>query len=314
IASDHSRRTYIREIKRIIDCICSINSLKTATFKDFYNENYRRLFLELKADWNNPRDMNRNYLDSLFVRTMAYKQVESQNVYFIIGRKGSGKSTVVDVMALRHRDRFKGHIAIVADDFHLDGIYTLFNFPQLDSDTRTFFRRIDCFKFAWETFFYLCAMHLVASLSDSGELSELQQSYLPPIKELLEKINRDKLYPKPLESQRATYIIYAFQAISTFIDILIKNARTAQEFFYSDLKSRFTQREFLRHALGEPAFDAFEGLLATCQKKFFISLDGFDTSFDLFRRTSIIQKNRDDLSARTIFEIEWLSSLLILVT
>jgi hypothetical protein len=59
--------------------------------------------------------------------------------------------------------------------------------------------------------------------------------------------------------------------------------------------------------------EAFNRVIATCGRGFLLTLDGFDTAFDTFRRDSIIGYKDQVLAARTQFEIDWLRSFLRLI-
>jgi hypothetical protein len=75
------------EIQEVAQQLQVITTLKNPLFEDHYDKMYRRLFRDLKADWNNTDDKRR--IEALFVKTAAYKEVQDQLVYFHYRHGGS---------------------------------------------------------------------------------------------------------------------------------------------------------------------------------------------------------------------------------
>lgn len=313
IITDYIRRTYLPLITRIADRLTYISSMKSASFKELYDDHYDRLFLEVRANWSDPRDRQYNYTKTLFVRTIAYKRVENQVAYFIIGRKGSGKSTVADVLSIRERERYKGHVKIIADDIDLESLFNWMNLDQIRADMRTFFKRQKCFEFAWEAFIYLDCICILVDRDDEGHLTAEQSGFVPPLRNFV-----SKLLPAgnslPSREKSQVFFSYCFGAIQPFIEELIKAARSdQQQLFYSDIQLGFTRTRFFNSLFGAEVISGFDAVVETCRKRFLVTLDGFDTSFDTFRRSTTVHDEKEGLTKRALFEAEWLRALLHLV-
>jgi len=311
LITDHIRKTYLPEIRRLTDRLRFIVSITSRDFRELYEEYYQRLFVENKADWTNPKHVYNNYVHTLFVKTFSYKKIENEAVYFIIGRKGSGKSTVTGVLHQRQRDRFIGHIAINADDFDLEGPYALFHFDQVESDTTVVVSRQRCFEFAWEAFIHVCSFEILANAAMAGGLRAYQNERIGPLADVLTKVAPKRSDLSESERMRA-YFTHTFSSATTFAELCIDEAREDPKYFYSDIQARFTRLAYLRYLFGDDAITALDDVLASMRRKFLLTLDGFDTKFDMFRRRSIVEYH-DQLYSRASFEIDWLRSLLLLV-
>lgn len=302
-------RKYVPEILKVVSTLKVIGVLKSKTFDDLYDSYYPRLFVELKADWDNPRDNTQNYIETLFVKTYAYKKIKSQAIYFLIGRKGSGKTTIRDLFAFKMRDNYVYHLSIIANEFKLEALYNLFEVSRTKAETTSVFPRLDCFSFAWDAFLTLCAMDALVKIRKSHALTPHQKRLVAPIVSFINEVSFTWSVGHFLESN--AYFIYCFNKVIEFIDDCINGARPKEEFFYSDVQARFSHSRFLEFAFGIQNITAYNDIMKTLKKPFLISFDGFDSAFDNFRRDSI--QRRADIKDRAMFEIEWLRSLVQLV-
>src|SRR6185369_8118652 len=82
VVSDFVVMKYSLLIDEISEKLKFVKTLKESRYKAIYKEYFKRLFLETKADWDNVRDADNNYISSLFVKTHAYNKIKEQTVYF----------------------------------------------------------------------------------------------------------------------------------------------------------------------------------------------------------------------------------------
>jgi len=302
--SDYVAQKYMPEIRKIVASILVIRTLKSGSFEELYREYFARLFRELKADWDNPRDRDHNYVETLFVKTHAYRKVERQEVYFLIGRKGSGKTTIRDVLALTHRDKYIGHVAVVADDFNLEGLYSLFSSGRIRSDTKSVFSRLESFSLAWEAFIAICCMDVLLAQRANLQLTRYQKRRLKPIADFLHDFKRTANFNNPIDKNAAFF--FCFGSIIRFMEDCIEKARSDERYFLSDIQACFNRSRFLEATFGREVIYSFYGVLETFRRNFLVSLDGFDSAFDDFRRASI--HRAVELEQKALFEIDWLRS------
>src|SRR5690606_33356284 len=109
---------------------------------------------ESKSEWSNPEYTS--YIDTLFVKTDVFKKVLKQDAWFIIGRKGSGKSTITDILPKFEPDKYLTTIPIYADNISLITTYNIFTSNQaFFSDSKNVYQRLRLFQFGWELFLFI---------------------------------------------------------------------------------------------------------------------------------------------------------------
>jgi energy-coupling factor transporter ATP-binding protein EcfA2 len=306
--TNYAEQKFVQEIHKIIGNWRVSTTLKSSEFKKQYHELYTRLFRELKASWSDTTAENLDMLEGLFVKTDAYKQIQRQDVYFIIGRKGSGKSTIADVLAIKLKDEYKGFISLIANDFELESLYALLGDQQTASDTTNVISRRRLFEYAWELLIYICAIEILASAHSRGKLSQEQATHVKPLEEFISSLHyRTSIAPS---TGVPSHFWYAFSLSIDYVRRVIDDSESSQNQYYATVRSKLSREGFLAFAIGTEALDCFGKIVATCKKRFLITLDGFDTKFDEFRTNSIL-KYPQQLRARAIFETEWLAALLL---
>lgn len=296
VISDYARARYSTELAKVG------GRLQAIDVRSYYD----RLFVDLKAAVADFKTAS-TFLESLFVKTYAYKRVAREDVYFIIGRKGSGKSTIANMLRAINPDRFAAHLPVYVDDISLELPYALFTIGGVDSDTSMIVSRHDCFTFAWEAFFYLCCTDEFCQ-AKNDVVTEEEQARLRAI---LLQLQPD-LDIEPFERRKA-YAAYAFTSVIEFLDETIHGARSEPRVFYSDIQTRFSRQRFLQYAVGDEVIRIVDGAVSRSGQKVLITLDGFDTAFDRFRFTSLATHRRSDLVRRATFEVDWLRALLLLI-
>jgi energy-coupling factor transporter ATP-binding protein EcfA2 len=304
----YAEQKFIPEVLKIVGNWRVSTTLKSADFKRQYNELYTRLFRELKANWSDTTRANLDMLEGLFVKTDAYKQIQKQDVYFIIGRKGSGKSTIADVLAIKLKDEYKGFIPLVANDFELEALYSLLGDQQIASDTTNVITRRRLFEYAWELLIYICAIEILTSLGARGKLTAEQSVHVAPLQTFMTSLRyRTAIAPS---TGVPSHFWYAFSLAIDYVRRVIDESEPSQTQYYASIRSKLSREAFLAFSIGPEALEGFGKIIDTCKKRFLITLDGFDTKFDEFRANSIL-KYQEQLRARALFEIEWLAALLL---
>lgn len=304
------RNKYLPEIQKIAANLQFIATMKNPSFKELHDEYFDRLFLERKADWMNPRDVHHDYPEYLFVKTHAYRKILEQSVYFLIGRKGSGKSTITSLLAVVKDKTFEGVVPIVADDFDLELAYALFSWDKVQSDTRTFVNRLKCFEFVWEAFIYICIMEILVRKSQDAKLTKYQSQYMDSVREFVHKLGTQPGRDNLSTSAVPVFFTFCWNGIVRFIDDCINSARSDEQYFYSDIQLRFDRKRFFVFLFGTQILEDLERIAKYYRKSFLITLDGFDEAYEGFRRISLINYDQNEMKNRAEFEIDWLRALL----
>lgn len=308
--SNQLKNKYVSIIHQVAQQIITSATLVSKEYIKLSDTYYDELFIDLKASWHRPDNRGRDYLSSQFVKTLSYQLVSRQQGFFVVGRKGSGKSTLIQVLPLLHEERYEFSISINADHYNLESLFALYSNPQFRSDTSTAVSRVHTFEFTWESALMLSLMNLLISeeliTSESLNISQ-------PI---LTFVNRFKADCNPqsdeCEWQQSDFFNYCFGRAMDFVRSCIDEARVEPEFFLIDIQYRFKRENFLRFVFGNEVLTSFRLLLKNLKKKFLVTLDGFDTAFDSFRLESIRTNDEVHLRSRAHFETDWLRSLLAL--
>lgn len=309
VVPQHARKTILPEIQRLATQIHTLAAVNSADFAKLSDSYYDRLFVDLKASFNNPALAGHDYLSTILVKTTTFFRIESQLAHVVIGRKGSGKSTITQVLPLMHPDRYQGIINIVADEFNLESLYSLYSDRQFRSDADAAVSRDVAFELTWEALLMLAAMDESIRLADREVLSEVQVRLLEPIRQFIEKIRGTS---SNSSLGVGDLFNYAFSKIMEFVRDCIDGARSDPSVFLVDIGVRFNRARYLHFVFGKEVLEPFRHLVRTFLRRFLITLDGFDTAFDKFRLESIRMNDDEKLRRRAHFEVDWLRSLLSL--
>jgi energy-coupling factor transporter ATP-binding protein EcfA2 len=303
------QNTFTHPIQSLASQIHAESAVKSQAFIKLSNSYYDRLFVDLKASFNDPIFASRDYLDTILVKTSTYFRIESQLAFFVIGRKGSGKSTLTQVLPLTQPDRYQGIIEIIADDFNLESLYGLYSDQQFRSDVNAAVSRDRAFELTWEALLMLAAMDVILNFSINGLLNSVQSRLVEPIEKFINNMKGNS----PLTHWRTGDLFnYAFTGTMSFVKDCIDGTRSDPALFLVDIGVRFNRERFLAHLFSSEVMDSFRMLLRTFNKRFLITLDGFDTAFDRFRLDSIRAYDEEKMRRRAHFEVDWLRSLLSL--
>lgn len=271
---------------------------------------HEQLFRNLKADWIDLDDQERDKQNHIFVKTHAYKRIKDQTVTILVGRKGSGKSTVTQQIAFNSGDKYKYHSPMDADKVQLQYIFDLFEEPQANSDIKNIFSISRSFRYSWELFIYLYCMNVIAKEYIENKISDERKSDAEVVKNFVFKILQDPDHIDFMDNSAA--FIYSLNKLNMFTRHCIQTSRNDEEFFRSDIVSKFTICNFLDFSLGPDVIDSFNRVIKGCKKRILFSLDRFDNAFIEYRKSNLfLQRNNPELfDQRVTYEIYWLTSLL----
>ena len=196
-------------------------------------------------------------------------------------------------------------IDIIADDFDLERIYSLYSNDRFRKDTMHVFGRQKVFRFIWGATILFAFLHKICELEDVVPPSG---SYvMSPIKEFIDSIfgtqGADMLHT-------SIYFTYCFNKMIEFMDECINSARDEPALFYVDIERNFSFEKYLRFVFGEEVIMSWRSILRNIKKKVLVTLDGFDSAFDRFRRVTLAIEDQAERKRRVNFEIDWLRALL----
>ena len=296
-------RLYEDKIRRVIDEINAYHSGRSSSVYDDYDELKEKLLEQTKHDYLRGDPKFAKLFERVFVKTHAFKNVTKQSCYIMIGRKGSGKSTIIHYLSFAANNKYKGAIEINVDDFDLEFMYSFMTSAQMHADLDTVIRPVKLFEIVWRLFIVISCMYVLSDEELLGRLTNEQAKMMDPINSLLERINvKVDGSVKYVALYRWCYAIIIRQ-----IEASIQAARNDQPEFSGDLALLLDPQYMINQALVRECYLAFNKIIEICERRFLISLDGFDTAFEEFRiQTQISAFDDKEMQRRAKYEIDWL--------
>ncbi len=307
-----TKSRYNNEIEKFVSQIFTYHSYQLPSFETSFEELLMRFFEETKHEHLRGDPLFENVLEKVFVKTHAYKKVKRQTSYLLVGRKGSGKSTISHYLAQESENKYKDCVEIYVNNFSLEYLYTFLSSRQMHADLDSVVSRVQVLEVVWEAFLYICCMNAVIEEYRGGKLKKAQVENLPPISNYLSNIVGDPILETEL-NQRASFQ-WCYSRALEILDDAIRVSREGLANFNYDLAKRLEPSVLLREILTDECYEAFECILAMCTRRFLVSLDGFDTLFEEFRiKSQEVEKRDDERRERTRYEIDWLRAFLHVV-
>jgi energy-coupling factor transporter ATP-binding protein EcfA2 len=200
----------------------------------------------------------------VFVRTMTYEKVRNQESHFIVGRKGSGKSTLTEQLELQNPNRYSNHVRIDFSRISLSFIYSYYTDRQFLSDsasTRSY--RAEFLELVWECFFLMCLMW---HRKDLDYFSTWLTSAL-----------RDDITDYTAPEFFNAALSHSIEKFQEFQNTAITQSRDS----LASLPARLSARRFLEFAFGKSLVRSISAIAA--EGKTLVTLDGIDSAFHDYR-------------------------------
>lgn len=243
-------------------------------------------------------------LNNLFVTTTAYRKIEGGSRYILIGRKGSGKTSIVHHLAEANKFKYGKPIDISVDDFDLSIPFTFLTDQLWDSDTQHVKARVRILEIIWELFLILCLMR-----NYLGQKQLRGYTYLHDIEKELSAlpakfdVSDDEWYPMAFA--------WAFGSVMAKIKSAPEEAKGANlAEFASDITYHQAATPVISGILGEKASNALWEAGAVQTGRFLVSFDKFDRQFEEFRHNTLATDANHTKASRVAFELDWLRSFL----
>lgn len=276
---------------------------KTDQYFSDYENILKNLFIDTKSE-------HVDLPNQLFIKTEAYNKIIKQQKYIIIGRKGSGKTTVKNTISSITGCKYKGIISIIADQFSADETYQLlFLNEKVRSDIENNFSKLDSYKIIWNSFITLYCIYVVYKEYLTNGFTKIQQlQHITSLEKTIINIfnNKEKILVLSDEVITKTIYFYVITNLERYIEYIVNKSRDHMQFYRTDIRSSYTSDAFLQYLIGDNAYHDFYYILSYCDKKIFITLDGFDTKFELFKNVTVTLNDESERNRRLDFENLWL--------
>ena len=316
-------------IKAIAKQIESKIDVRTPLPEKKYQEMLDRLFAKTKfnRDWIREHP---EFLNHLFVSTRSYERVKSQDALFLIGRKGSGKSTISNTLPELESDYYKACIPILADHINLLSAVKYIN-PK--SFTESFFFVTDkhgdfskefmefnplhsLFKYAWLGLIYICFIDQLYQLGAKGALNKEQMNYY---KDLKDEFDHFTFRQREHIDTSKYFSLTSAEFLEFWNDNVTKALDNSNKFFdvIRFIESNVNEEQFLLYLLGNKMLTSLRKISELCDKHIIMTLDDFDSAFSI-SRDGISDYDYLGTIKRTGYkeqsvESAWIHSLMMLV-
>ena len=300
----NSQRKFTNFIDEIIRLTKTNNMLNDITYIDL-SEKYQSLLKNTAADGTLKR--------SCMIKMPAYNYIVNQNYYFVIGRKGSGKTTLLETVEKLEPDIFMNRYKILcpinAEDINVNTIYLCAE--ELWSD-RKYISTSEITDLYWEIFFIIQTMFNISVEFENNHIpKDFRYNDFKNVSKFLKEklgVSRDmNLIDNDVKKQLPTLVV---EIMETYFQKHILD-KADDRAFMTSIKTNLNAQNIITTFTGTTLFNKFASAFGACQKKTLISLDGFDTNSEDFRRKTRSKKetNIDEYNKRNEFESLFYRSL-----
>jgi hypothetical protein len=308
--SDHTRLRFQPSAKDLVTAMLAANGAPGRSRRRT-DEIQRKLFFEQKQESLSPH-LSDEELREIFVKTSFYDAVTQSGAYLLIGRKGSGKSFLTEYFTRYPEHRNTVPINVHLRDFRLYNIYQMRSVSTMSADIDQIIPQREIFEAAWSLFFMAAAILTTFIRIRSGEVNQ-EMHYIGDMGRFAERSGC--IDPSPLEG--STLILSSQRLIDWCMEMVFDAinegiARLSGEYAraVASLPSLVDPAKIVPAIIGLPALQQFERVLQKTKSRFLVTVDGFDTKFDTFRRdTNAAVYLESEAKKRVHFEIDWLSGL-----
>lgn len=230
-------------------------------------------------------------------KTDAYVGVLAQNRRYIVGRKGSGKTTFFELLEKYDVDAFEKKFKVLkpinAEEINMEQAYSTLNSFSSDNALFSLNKRLELF---WEIYTYICAIYIVCLEEELFKIEDERREIFRKVGNVFrdQKFNVEKLTDE--KCHEALFV----SAISTFGDFfkggIIEHSK--DESFIASLVANYNIDNVLELYFGKILYKKLKKAILKCRKKVIIALDGFDRVSELFRTGTISLINSSDIQRR----------------
>lgn len=251
-------------------------------------EKYESLFCDTKSNGKLPKEC--------MYKTNAYISIMTQRCAFIIGRKGSGKTTFFELLEKYEEDgknkffnKYKVLKPINADCIDVYQIYVVLDKYK---DDKRLFSKAKMLQLFWNVYIYFCGIYIVCLEEETCNITDDRQVIFHRVGNKIKKaFNIGSFDVENIQEAIFTQCVAVFEE---FICKHIVDFATAKA-FEASMVANFTVQNVFKKFLGRALFNKFQLAVAKCEKRIMIALDGFDTLSEDFRIETnfMIQKENE---------------------
>ncbi len=265
-------------VRKITDRIAAIHETKTQDYLERQETLFREfLFDDTKSRWNRPE--NRRYVDSAFVKTATFNRIRARGTSFVVGRKGSGKSTITHVLPMLAKP-FPSHFLGI--DFEQLPFTSCFNILRENggaaSDLKHIHSTIQSYELLWDLFLHL--FFAWEARTRFGVRTKLRKRVSDLLAEDMQGVTDEE--ERRTIATRVLFV-FAFEQVLEFVTRLTESA--ARKSGISTAVGGFTSSRLRTHVFGKAGWTTLSEYLQDCvtdRRRIAVTADGFDTKAGYF--------------------------------
>lgn len=226
-------------------------------------------------------------------KSQAYSNIMTfQGTSFLVGRKGSGKTTFFEVLekydTTEFDKRYKVLRPISVEDIREDNLYSVIE--NYSNDSILFGDGI-IIELFWEIYLYLCSIYIVCVEEENHRIRDERQPQFHKITNKLKNI----LNVKKLDSTDVKRAIFT-ESVSLWEDFIKTRVLdyATEKAFFASMDANFNVNNVLIPLFGKKDYNNLISCIEQCDRKILVVLDKFDTISDDFRRKIKQDLNSND--------------------
>ena len=291
VAVGDGAKDMARLAENVVSALKNIAKSKDKDYQQKRAEIRRALFANTKAG------IHRVLETEVFVKTHTYQRVLNQETQFVVGRKGSGKSTLTQQLELQDPQRYRNHISIDFSRISLSFIYSYYTNEQFQSDNElTKNYRAEYLESVWQCFLLVCFIW--------NKQSE------PVFEQWINQVFEHDINDYTPQEFFNTALNFSIEKFQSFQEQVIGATRHS----FATLPARLSARRFIHFAIGEDLLNKIAALVdmgATL-----MTLDGIDSAFHDYRMEYMRYGDVDSseyYQKRSRVELDLIKSLIRLI-
>ncbi len=261
--------------------------------------------------------------DSCLVKPDIYSLILDQKCFFVVGRKGSGKSTFINNFRDMDKElfdkRYKQMIPLSAEAFQHEEAYATLITKHIKDIT--IISSYDMLCIFWQVYFILHSIVTIRAEIECFNITEKDPRYKvfdQYTKKLKAKIglriNQRRYRPILSDSVPKSIFLAAVELIDNQFQAALDSCND-DELLVTSFSAKFNTQEIIENCFGKKDTRKFLDALQLCKKKILISLDGFDTHSEDFRiMTETLFTHTEEYNNRNEYEKLFFRTLIEVVT
>lgn len=260
--------------------------------------------------------------ENCLVKSKIYNYIMAQKYYFVVGRKGAGKSTFITnfkgIDNLGFKNHYKQIVPIKAEAFRHDHAYAeLVLRNGYDTDIMEPYQLLNIF---WQIYFIFQTILTIGIEIEDHHIKKDDKRYKSFQKVVnilktmlnLKTSNGGKYLSFKIESVPRALFILAVDEVAKQYSYAIEQANP--EALYASFNVNMRADLILERIFSKSSLLRFIESLNKCDKKIIISVDGFDMRSEYFRKTTQkMSRDSYEYKMRTEYEQEFYMSLIDVV-